>query len=293
MESKKNCQAIRYTKEMKLQQILNEPGDSINIFIPAEIVTADYQTLVENRIWGPRPYSIDSDLVAIVVHMGILFPSEKPKKSSPNLLYTSQNALKFGKTENLDLSDTKRVDDDYKFYGVVVTVCAKEKLTSYQGVQGFFIVSGSHDEEENLSVDIIDFHFITEYDPMPEIIENPADIIKKYDIDQIKEVDANVEGLVFTYKQEIFSVHPELLFRDFQFLIQIPEGLYEINTNENLIRIFKVTVNQETEEEEKTSIQKDIPIEKISFDEKGMKIGEVEFYNILHFQMKPQAPPPE
>jgi hypothetical protein len=102
--------------------------------------------------------------------------------------------------------ESRRLDDDFRFYGVVVTVIADKPLESYPGAPGVGCSSQADENAENFnghkfSVNIVDFTFISEFEPMPETTADPALCWKTYEPDQ----HPGVLGDGFRYSPEFFT----------------------------------------------------------------------------------------
>ena len=241
-----NKLTLTYTANTDLSQILTNVGDYINIFIPASFVSADYINVIEHQaVYGGRPYSATSDLVAVVCHMGILFPSEKPKKSSPNLLLTSPRALKFGKTgEQTLFDDTRRIDDDFKFYGVVVTVVAKQPLKLYPSVQGFSFASQNLNVSGDVSIDIVDFHFVSEFEPIPKCTNDPELCLMHTDnVEDLEYGEADDKGndASFRYSKGAFDGESaKYLFKDFVVKFVCEDSEYEVHDTDDVIIVNRI-----------------------------------------------------
>ena len=271
---------LTYTASTDLGQILTRVGDYLNVFIPASFFTTDYQPVLESQaVYGGRPYSPASDLVAIVCHMGILFPSEKPKKSSPNLLLTSPKALKFGHTSETTLfDDTRKIDDDFKFYGVVVTVVARPPLSFYPSVQGFSFLSQKLDEASDVSVDIVDFHFVSEFEPIPKCTddqnlclmhcENPDDL-------ECPETDNAESEAVFKYSSDVFEGDAARhLFRDFVVSFVCSDCRYNVHEFDGALTITRVS----GEEQE----PRRVPLTSVRFGDDFVEFEDVRVGPVTH-----------
>lgn len=162
--------ALLYQPNLDFRQIFSDPGESIDVFIPANLYASNIIPVQSEFIWGSRPYAPCSDIAAISVHMGILFPLEKPKKAQPILLFTSPSAIRFGKGETLNLSNQIRVDEDLNLLGVVLTVFSCEPQKAYPSSFGFRISSQTSTESFAFSIDIASYYFCSEYEPIPPLL---------------------------------------------------------------------------------------------------------------------------
>jgi hypothetical protein len=167
---------LRYARSLNFASVFSEVGNFVNVFVPAACVAPDAPGLVDQLVYGGRPYSPSSDTVAMMCHMGILYPSDKPKKGYPNALRTAMNALRFAPGD-LAPEEHRRLDDDFKFAGVVVTVVATPPVDEYPSSPGYGIASQSAGGGDAFSVNIIDFHFVSEFVPMPPVSDDPAQCV--------------------------------------------------------------------------------------------------------------------
>lgn len=268
----KKCTAFKYSRDFSFLNVFGEIGDAVNVFVPAELITLDCQPISESIVFGSCPYSVQSDIIAIIAHMGILYPSEKQKKSSPNYLYTCPNALKL-KTSDQAISheESCRIDDDFRFYGVVVTVLAYLPLDIYPGTVRFNISSQTSTDTGPFSLDIVDYHFISEYEPMPVLIDNPLEIKLHFnDFDErFYHEDENID---FVYSPSLFTPSATaVLFRDFivSFLVGDDRILFK-SDQPNKLSIYKF-------EETETLIQDDVPFDSISFENNSITVNDKQF----------------
>lgn len=262
---------LLYSEDFDLLELFQKVGDYCNVYIPSKFITVDYVSPDGDQTpFGSRPYSPLSDLVGIVCHMGILFPRDKPKKQSPIVLWTSPSALKFG-TAKMSFEDTQSIDDAFKFYGVVVTVVAKPPLEEYPAGQGYCFDSQETDEYHSFSVDIIDFHFVSEFEPVPECSEDSDECIMHVDNpDTIQSagMDDNDAAAWLPYNPEFFT-SADLLFEDYNITFVTQDDEYEIHMNSGT---YTVTHRYNEEEESLDGIA---PSELI-FSSNSVRIRDVE-----------------
>lgn len=263
-----NCSALKYSRDFSFLNVFGAVGDAINVYIPSDLILADFPPIAESIVFGSRPYSVQSDIVAVVAHMGILFPSEKPKKSSPNFLFTCPNALKLKPNDQITHEDSKRIDDDFRFYGVVVTVIASPPLETYPGSSRFNISSHTSTDPGPFSLDIIDYHFVSEFEPIPSLTDNPLRL--KFHFDDVEErFYQETDDIDFIYSPKYFKPSAsEILFRDFiiTFIVN-NERFTFIAEQPNAISIYK------DDGDTKTLLQQDVALSQIDFGENTINIS--------------------
>jgi hypothetical protein len=165
--------ALPYTRSLNFASLFHMIGDYVNVFVPTSAIATNAPGLVDKLVYGARPYSPSSDVVAMMCHMGIIFPPDKPKKNAPNFLRTCTSALQFGATD-LTAEDYRRIEDDLKFHGVVVTVIATSPVDKYPSAAGHGITSQSAGGGDTFSVDIIDYYFVNEFVQFPQLSDDPT-----------------------------------------------------------------------------------------------------------------------
>lgn len=287
MDRKTILKAIKYTPTFNLIDALHSSGDTLNVFIEAENITFDFPPIQDQRVYGARPYSVISDLVAIVAHMGILFPIDKPKKATPTKLATSPIALKFGKDAGLDIEDIREVDCGFKFYGVVVTVIALQPLENYPEAQGFAFVSSETDGSAPFAVDIVNYYFVSEFEPMPIIVSNSEEILEHHELDDFK-ADGNVAYTTFEYSPDLFSDQSSFLFRDFSLVFSANDETYLLSENRNGFKLEKKS-KERFISEPYILVAKDFRYENIIFEKNAININNEEYKPVLEITLVPKS----
>ena len=142
------------------------------------------------------------------------------------------------------------IDDDFKFYGVVVTVVAKPPLKLYPSVQGFSFASQNLSESGDVSVDIVDFHFVSEFEPIPECTNDPELCLMHTDnIEDLEYGEADGEGsdADFRYAKEAFGNNAaKYLFKDFVVKFVCEDAEYHVHDTDDVITVDRIA-NDEKE----------------------------------------------
>jgi len=267
--------ALAFSERLDLSEVLTRVGDGVNVFIPVSFVTADYLSGPEWRsAFGSRPYSPVSDLVTIVCHMGILFPNERPKKAAHNLLLTSPTALRFDAAD-VRFEDARRIDDDFRINGVVVTVVAKPPLDAYPAAQGYGIASRALSEAGAVSVDIVDFHFASEFEPAPDVSDAAAACLFRHEPADDDDADDAGEGVTLRYSRGIFEGgEPALLLEDFDLAFVCDEGEFRLTGTGDDLVVKRVAG---AEEEETRGLR----CGDLRFGDDSVEIGDLRITGIL------------
>ncbi|OHT15911.1 hypothetical protein TRFO_42196 [Tritrichomonas foetus] len=236
-----NCTALKYSRDFSFLNVFRAVGDAVNVYIPCNLVLAEFPPIAESIVFGSRPYSVQSDIVAVTAHMGILFPSEKQKKSSPNFLFTCPHALRLKASDTTTHEDSRRIDDDFRFYGVVVTVIAAPPMDEYPGSPRFNISSQTSTDPGPFSLDIVDYHFVSEFEPAPSLTDNPQRCMFHYD-DLNERFYQETDDLDFIYSPQYFKTSSaELLFRDFAITFMVNgERLQFVAEQPNIVMVYKL-----------------------------------------------------
>lgn len=289
MKKFSHLKAITYTTKLNLENILSDVGDSINVYIPAPHFILENPVLAEQIVYGQRPYSIKSDLVAICAHMGILFPGEKPKKNSPDILLTSPNAPFFGRS-SVPFDETRKIEDDFHFYGVLINVIAVQGRDSYSSSRGIFFPSQSIKDGLPLGIDILDYSFITEFEPMPELVDDPSLILVKNSPEDFYTPVDEENLLSYEYSPSLFKSDKEgYLFRDFKVLIHTNGEVLQFKWTRNNICLLQ-KANPDKGEEEKI-LATGLQFKNINFLEKSIRVGEMNFEPIDLITLSPPDGP--
>lgn len=152
-----------YKKYINFSNVFKEIGDSMDIYIESDkFKLENVKDLKDSlKICGQRPYSSDSDILAISLHMGILF--QKNKQSNQEYFSVVTNALKFGKGVAKPEAEQKK---DIKFTGVVVTITTTSPLELYKSMQGHGIVSQESRVSGKFALDVIGYSHKSLYEPI-------------------------------------------------------------------------------------------------------------------------------
>ena len=234
--------ALRYVPGLALGDIMANVGDYLNIFVSAEYATSEYISSMADKAYGRRPYAPISDLIAIICHMGILFPgTDKPKRLAPNIVLTSPGALQFT-ADDISTSE-RRIDEDCTFHGIVVTVLARPPLDVYPSVRSFASVSGEFSGETNFSVDIVDFYFVPEFESIPNCSDRPNDCVMHSDDYELlvrDELSGTKEEVVFPYSKGLFSSESVgYLLKDFVIEFRCEHSAYQLRESDGKVTLKK------------------------------------------------------
>lgn len=260
---------------MKIENILKSEGDTINIFVPVDHFILDNPVFTQQNVYGSRPYSIKSDLVAILAHMGILFPGEKPKKNSPDVLCTSPSAPLFGKQDTINLEDTRKIEDDFRFYGVVVAVTAVEPLEHYPAIPGFGVASQALHDSAFIAIDILDYSFISEFEPMPTLVDDPDTIVRHFSkADFFLPADED-NLLTYEYSPNLFSSDKEgYLFRDYKVSFIMNDVSLQFKWTRNQLCLIQRMLSVDSKLSDEKVIDENIKYSDIKFNDTSIAIGE-------------------
>ena len=283
----KSFSAIKYTSDLKLDSILKAEGDMINVYVPVSYFKLDNPVFAGQLVYGRRPYSVKSDLVAILEHMGILFPVEKQKKNNPDLLYTNPNALLFGKKE-IDYEEKRKIEDDFRFFGVVVAVTAVEPIEHYQSVPGFGLQSQAIHDLSFIAVDIVDYNFISEFEPMPQIVDDPDSIMTHFSRADIFLPEDSENLLNYEYSPDIFTDDTDgFLFNDYKVTFMMSDIQLFFKPSRKGFILIQSMYSEATKSYEESLIETEIKYKDIQFLENGLKVKEKTFTPILRVTLEP------
>ena len=286
MQVSNSFRAIRYTTKLKLDEILQNPGDSINVFVPVEHFTNENTMISQQHIFGSRPYAMRSDLVALCAHMGILFPGERPKKNSTDTLLTAPNAPMFGHGES-SLDEPRKIEDDFRFFGVVLALIAVPGIENYPSVRGYCISSQSLHDPSPIALDVLDYSFISEFEPMPELVDDPFSIlVKETPADYFTPIDEE-DLLTYKYSRKLFISDKEgYLFRDFKVLMFTDDGrILQFKWTRNNLCLLERSADQ-TQNEEKCLLT-GVRFKDIKFLDTGIQVTDKLTANLEKIILQP------
>ena len=278
--------AIKYSPELKLDSILKAEGDAINVYVPVSYFKLDNPAFAGQLVYGRRPYSVKSDLVAILEHMGILFPVEKQKKNNPDLLFTNPNALLFGKRE-INYEEKTKIEDDFRFFGVVVTVTAVEPIEHYQSVPGFGLQSQAIHDLSFIALDILDYSFISEFEPMPKLVDDPEQIIRHFSPADIFLPEDTEQKLTYEYSPDLFSDDENgFLFKDYVVTFIMSDIQLSFKWTRNGFSLIQTLFSETNKGNVETPIESGIQFKDITFMEKGIKVKDHIFEPIIRVTLE-------
>jgi hypothetical protein len=282
MTAAKGPLVLKYVTGLVIADHLKKPGDCINVFISSNLIISDTPALSDAQVFGSRPYAPTSDIIAMACHMGIVFPSEKPKKSAPNLIFTQPLALKFGTIDLSQFEESRRLDDDFKFYGVVVSVVADAPLDRYPGTPGVGCSSQTCEVPGIISLNIVDFTFISEFEPMPEMTSDPALCLKTYE----KEKDVGQLDNGFKYSRAFFTPEStKLLLNDYVIWFVTETLEIGLQSNGELQLVQTVTSEEEEEGTKQKVILSGFDLEELVFGENELRIRDLEYEHIYKMRI--------
>ena len=260
--------ALKYSRDFSFLNVFQSVGDAVNVYIPCELVSSDFPPIAESIVFGSRPYSVQSDIVAVMVHMGVLFPSEKPKKSMPNFLYTCPHALSIKAGDSSQHEESRRIDDDFRFYGVVITVIASPPMEEYNGSPRFNVSSQTSTDPGPFSLDIVDYHFVSEFEPAPPLSDNPQRCMFHYD-DFAERFYQRNDELDFMYSPQYFKPSAaEILFRDFIITFVVGDTRFMFVAElPNTVSVYRI------DNEEKVLVHQNIALSQIEFKDREISLA--------------------
>jgi hypothetical protein len=265
--------ALRFSRSLALSDIFVTSGDYINIFVHTQFLTPDYPGLSEQLVFGCRPYSAASDLVAIICHMGIIYPSDRSKKSARTVLYTAPSALKPGAPECAS-DDARRIDDDFKFHGVVVTVVAAPPLDAYPAAPGFGVQSQLMDGGGAFSIDVVDFHFVTDFEPEPRLADDAAAC--RMHSDNLREfvlADDPEDEPSFVYSPDFFDGQPlGSLFREFVVTFVVDQEHFVVRADSARVAVVRQWTSDGTRDSQE--VVSAAPVRSVRFGAIRVEVGE-------------------
>lgn len=274
--------ALRYTNAVDISNILVDVGDTINIFIKAELFTPE--VIHNSNVYGSRPYSCKSDLISLCAHMGILFPAKKTKQNSIDILETSPNAANFG--NNINMEEKRRIEDDFKFYGVLIAVTATKPLNEYKGCQGFYVYSKDSAESSKFSIDVLDYSFLSEFDPLPELVNNSKGLIYKAPKKDSLILTEQDRYLEYSYSPRYFKEgYESILFHDYAiYLICEGKKYYFMPITDTKFKLF---VMSHTGDENDKIVEELLESEfnSLKFTDDGFTINGKQYENVIKIRI--------
>lgn len=268
-------EAIKYSPDLNFLEIFHNVGDSIRVFIPIDDIKVDSPVVKENKVYGSGPFSINSDILAIVVYMGILYSQKKPYWSNSSTCFSPEKEDDIRKSNHLRI-----VNDEFGLLGVIVTVVAEEPQPYYKSSQRYIIKSREEeDSDAPFSINIQKAFLAMSYE-QPIIVDDYTKIVhRSYQPPKI-ESHGKPEGQ-FPYMREYFTYQTCLfLFEQYYAVFFTNRGNFVLNgKNSNNLQFFEV--NQDGE----NSLIGDLTIENIVFDDTSITFSEYGTFDIFSFSI--------
>lgn len=265
-------EAIKYSPDLNFCQIFNNVGDSIRVFIPIDDVKLDSPALKENKVYGSGPYSINSDILAIIAYMGILFPRTYDDKK-----YWKTSSVCFSPEKEDDIQkdvQIKIVNDEFGLLGVIATVVADEPQSYYKSSQRYDIKS---QEEENngapFSINIIKASLAMSCE-QPIIVDDYKKIVRRY----LKPVNIKYDDR-FPYIREYFTIQTcRFLFSQYDAIFFTDQGnLVLSGEDSSQLHLFSLNENNETK------LLGDLKIDNVYFDDTSITFSNFGTFNVSYF----------
>lgn len=143
-----STEAIKYSPALNFGEIFTDVGDSIRVFVGTENLKNNLPPIAERQIFGGQPYSINSDLSAMIVHMGILFKDDKAE------CFCKSTVCLEPEKENDFSKHDYTIEIEFGLLGVIVTVFADNPLYHYPSKKRYLFRSREEDNNAPFSLNI-------------------------------------------------------------------------------------------------------------------------------------------
>ena len=268
-------QAIKYSPDLNFLDIFQNVGDSIRVFIPIDDIKFDSPALKENKVYGSGPFSINSDILAITVYMGILYPHKKQFWSNSSTCFTPEKEDDTQKKNHLGI-----INDEFGLIGVIVTVIADDPQPYYKSSLRYIIKS--REEEHNdapFSINIKKSFLAMSYE-QPIIVDDYTKIVHRFSQPLVPENDRKSEGQ-FPYMREYFTPQTcSFLFKQYNAAFYTDSGNFLISGEDsNNLKLFEI------DQDDETALIGNLSLENILFNDTSITFVDFGSYNIFSFSI--------
>lgn len=166
--------ALEYSLSFSVLDLSPSYGMKYTIFIDQRFISYMHLPVLDRRIFGFINYSPQSDLAAVVMHTGCLFPDDDPnsKETTHRHFQTISNIFEVmccSETEYDNQANRYQIPKDVRIRGILVSILICPSPTTFQAVTKNGIRSRKT-SRESFSYRIADFQILSYYDEMPKIV---------------------------------------------------------------------------------------------------------------------------
>lgn len=268
-------QAIKYVPDLNFLEIFHNIGDSIRVFIPIDDIKLDSPALKNNKVYGSGPFSVNSDILAITVYMGILYPQKKPYWSNSSTCFSPE---KEDDIRKLDYH-LRIINDEFDLLGVIVTVIAEEPQPYYKSSQRYVIKSKEDDNDAPFSINIQKAFLAMSYE-QPIIVDDYSKIVQRYVQPSKIERHGEIEGQ-FPYTREYFTIQTCLfLFKQYYAVFYTNSGNFMLKGDDSSnLKFFELDAGGEG------SLVGDLSIDNIVFNDASISFDEFGTFEVFSFSI--------
>lgn len=287
--------AINYSLFFKVADLNPSIGMTYRIFVDQRFISYMHPPVNDKKLAGFIHYSPESDLVAVIMHTGCLFPDPKSKETTHRQFQTVTNLFETmccSETEYHKRAVIHQIQNDVRIKGILVTILICPSPPFYQATNRNGI--RSHDSSpSSFSYRISDYRILTKFDKMPKIV-SIEDYRSRIIIQPVFHLSFTGE-IGIKYTREIFKqfISPETiingLFEVYRIFFDSNGERYEIKAEDNLtytiLRLIDPVSIDVIKRRASSGIDVDVIIKNIEFDdiivgETSIRFGSVLIQNI-------------
>lgn len=269
--------SINYSLFFNVADLNPKIGMTYRIFVDQRFISFMHPPVIDRRLSGFIHYSPESDLVAVIMHTGCLFPDPKSKETTHRQFQTVTNLFETmccSETEYHKRAVIYHIHNDVRIKGILVTILICPSPLSFQETNRNGIRSHKS-SASTFSYRISDFRILTKFDKMPKIVAI-KDYVSRRIIQPLFHLSFTGE-VGIKYSKEIFDqfISQETiingLFEVYRIFFDSNGNRYEIKTDDNLsftvLRLIDPVMIDIIKRKASSGIEVEKIVENIEFDD--------------------------
>ena len=202
--------AIEYTPDLDISAFSPKHGDVFRVFIDEQYISYHHKPVAEHKCFGSGRYAPCSDISALVMHHGCLFVNQKLKNASHRRFCSVENSFELSINPDMVYPKLIKVVDfplDLRVRGVVVGILIDHPPEEWVSTVHNGYRSSELDAKFKFSLRVLDYNVLTNYDPMPMVVDRTEYVPEKTALPVYKLTARMEVGLAYSPMmfQQVFS----------------------------------------------------------------------------------------
>ena len=202
---------LLYSSSFNLSCIFQSPGQALRVFVPVDRLKIDSVAFRDPNIFGKGPYAAFSDIAAIIIHKGIVFPDlqDRGKLMTSSSVFQPQSESPVKRSKQVH-----KISQELCLSGVVVEMVSKDPLKTYHSSQRYSTTSKECESDIPFSIDIQSYFLSTNCQQAEYIKVDNIEEIRKYVYKYVNPNEKPNGNGDFPYTKNYFTKHSLLYILD-------------------------------------------------------------------------------